>query len=587
MRTIKHIFISAALLTGFASCDLNEFPKDSISPDTFFHTESELELYTNQFYLMEPTAVNLYDEPSNLIVDGLSQSDVVVGLTRTVPSSGGGWSWSYLRYINYYLQNSHRCEDAAARKRYDGVAYFWRAYFYFEKLKRFGEVPWYDQVLASDQDELLAKPRDSRDVIINHIIEDCDKAAENLPASSSIYKVSRYAALALKSRACLFEGTFRKYHAGHTFNKNNLPYEANLQECVNASLDIMNDKKYSIYSTGKNPYYSLFTSENAIAQEVILARCYGGNFVHAVDAYALMPSKGMAGYTKALVFSYLMQDGSRFTDKEGWATMPFTEETKERDPRLAQTVLTQNAQYVDGTEGTFNFANTVTGYPMLKYISGPNYINASTIDVPIYRMAEVYLNYAEAKAELGTLTQDDLDHSVNLIRDRVGMPHLNKSAANADPDPFLTSELYGYKNVDSGPNKGVILEIRRERSIEMVSEGIRFADLCRWREGQLLAQPFYGPYVPGEGRYDMDGNGKIDFVVYLDRRIPAPGVTPLKINQDIFLSEGETGYILAHGQLMRAFNEDRDYLYPVPSNERTLTKGMITQNPGWNDGLDF
>lgn len=154
---------------------------------------------------MEPTAVNLYDEPSNLIVDGLSQSDVVVGLTRTVPSSGGGWSWSYLRYINYYLQNSHRCEDATARKRYDGVAYFWRAYFYFEKLKRFGEVPWYDQVLASDQDELLAKPRDSRDVIINHIIEDCDKAAENLPASSSIYKVSRYAALALKSRACLLK----------------------------------------------------------------------------------------------------------------------------------------------------------------------------------------------------------------------------------------------------------------------------------------------------------------------------------------------------------------------------------------------
>lgn len=90
MRTIKYIFISAALLTGFVSCDLNEFPKDSISPDTFFHTESELELYTNQFYLMEPTAVNLYDEPSNLIVDGLSQSDVVVGLTRTVPSSGRG-----------------------------------------------------------------------------------------------------------------------------------------------------------------------------------------------------------------------------------------------------------------------------------------------------------------------------------------------------------------------------------------------------------------------------------------------------------------------------------------------------------------
>lgn len=159
----------------------------------------------------------------------------------------------------------------------------------------------------------------------------------------------------------------------------------------------------------------------------------------------------------------------------------------------------------------------------------------------------------EAKAELGTLTQDDLDHSVNLIRDRVGMPHLNKSAANANPDPFLTSELYGYKNVDSGSNKGVILEIRRERSIEMVSEGIRFSDLCRWREGQLLAQPFYGPYVPGEGRYDMDGNGKIDFVVYLDRRIPAPGVTPLKI---------KSGYI--------PFRR-RDRLYP---GSRTIDEGF-------------
>ena len=77
MRTIKQIFISAALLTGFASCDLDEFPKDSISPDTFFHTESELALYTNQFYLMEPTAASLYDEPSNLIVDGLSQLSLI------------------------------------------------------------------------------------------------------------------------------------------------------------------------------------------------------------------------------------------------------------------------------------------------------------------------------------------------------------------------------------------------------------------------------------------------------------------------------------------------------------------------------
>lgn len=586
MRTAKQYMLVLASAFSLVACNLDEFPKDSVSPDTFFKTESELELYTNQFYLLEPDLTSMYDEPSNLVTDGLAQPNEVVGITRTVPSDGGGWSWSYLRYINYYLQNSHRCTDASARSHYDGVAYFWRAYFYFEKLKRFGDVPWYDQVLASDQDELLAKPRDSRDVIIKHIIEDCDSAIKKLPTSSSVYKASRYAALALKSRACLFEGTFRKYHAGHTFNKENLPYEDLLQKCVEASDRLMREGPYSVYMTGATPYYSLFTAEDTPTQEVIMARCYGGNFSHLVDAYALMPSKGMAGYTKALVLSYLMTDGSRFTDQPGWETMTFTEETKDRDPRLAQTVLTQNTTYADGSAGTFNFANTITGYPMLKYITGPSKISSSTVDEPLFRIAEVYLNYAEAKAELGTLNQGDLDRSINYLRDRVEMPHLDMAEANANPDAFMTSDMYGYKNV-TGANKGVILEIRRERAIEMVSEGMRFEDLCRWREGRLLAKPFYGPYIPGPNRYDMDGDGKIDFVVYSDRRIPAPGVTPVKINQDIFLSEGESGYIVAHKSLEREFNEDRDYLYPIPSNERTLTHGMLTQNPGWNDGLTF
>lgn len=587
MRTIIKYMFMLASLTGFVSCNLDELPKDSINPEIFFHSEAELELYTNQFYLMEPEGEELYYEPSNLAISGLAQSSVIVGLTRLVPSDGGGWSWANLRRINYYLQNSHKCVNESARMHYDGVAYFWRAYFYFEKLKRFGEVPWYDQVLSSDQSELLAKPRDSRDVIINHIIADCDKAAEYLPESSSVYKLSRYTALALKSRACLFEGTFRKYHAGRTFNKENLPYKDLLKECADASLEIMNAGKYSIYSAGETPYLSLFVSQNIVEKEVVFARCYGGNFKHLVDAFALVPSKGRGSYTKSLVFSYLMKDGSRFTDRLGWETMMFAEEMKDRDPRLAQTMLTESAKYPDGSDATFTFNNTVTGYPMRKYISGTSYISASTVDMPLYRIAEIYLNYAEAKAELETLTQDDLDHSINLIRDRVKMPHLDMKEANANPDPFLTSEIYGYKNVDGGVNKGVILEIRRERSIEMVNEGLRFADLCRWREGRLLAQPFYGPYMPGEGSYDMDGNGKTDFIIYKNEANPAPGVTPVEIDKEIFLSEGDKGYIVAHKQLLRAFNEDRDYLYPIPSNERTLTKGMLTQNPGWDDGLNF
>ncbi len=577
---------SALLLTA---CNLDELPNDAISPDSFFQSEADLEQYTNQFYLMEPEAYDLYDEVSNLVIDGLVQPQALVGLNRTVPASGGGWSWGNLRHINYYLQNSGRCTNEPVRNYYDGIALFWRAYFYFDKLKQFGEVPWYDQVLASDESELLAKPRDSRETIIRHIIADCDEAARLLEVErvKSVYKISRQAVLALKCRACLFEGTFRKYHSGLTFNPDALPYEELLGIAAETANEIMTSGKYKISKTGSTPYYSFFTSPNALSDEVILARCYGGNYTHNADAYALVTSKGQAGYTKALAFSYLMSDGTRFTDLPGYETKTFAEEIVGRDPRMAQTMLTGSTKYADGSNATFNFSATITGYGMLKFVSGPSFVSASTVDIPVFRLAEVYLNFAEAKAELGTLTQDDLDRSVNLIRDRVGMPHLKMTDANANPDPFLTSELYGYRNVDRGANMGVILEIRRERSIELVNEGLRFADLCRWREGRLLSQPFYGPYMPGEGRYDMDGDGKIDFCIYNNRRNPSPGVTPLKIGDEIILSEGTKGYIVAHGSLARAFDEERDYLYPIPSNERTLTHGILTQNPGWDDGLTF
>ncbi len=573
------------------SCDLNEVPKDAISPDTFFHSESELELYTNQFYLMEPGGEDLYNEPSNMIITGNTPSALILGVTRQVPASGGEWEWENLRHINYYLQNSGKCSDESARNHYDGVAYFWRAWFYFDKLKRFGDVPIYDNTIDAADKEALRKPRDSREMVFDHILADLDKAIELLPGTSSVFKVNKYTALALKSRACLFEGTFRKYHAGHTFNKGNLPYDKILGECVSASEELMNSGNYALYKEGETPYLTMFRDVEIDAKnkEYIFARIYGGgNFKHLVDAFALISSGGAAGFTKALVASYLMADGSRFTDNPDWKTVEFREEVANRDPRLAQTILTQSGTYADGNPAEFDKSCTVTGYPLLKYVNGPVTARAqsSSNDMPIFRLAEVYLNFAEAKAELGQLTQTDLNNSVNLIRDRVKMPHIDMAAANATPDPFLTSDEFGYKNV-TGNNKGVILEIRRERATEMVCEGLRYYDLCRWREGRLLAEPFYGPYVPGEGSYDMDGNGIVDFVVYKDVKPDIPGVTPYKIGEQIFLSNGDDGFIVAHKSVLRAFDEDRDYLYPIPTNDRVLTKGALTQNPGWDDGLSY
>ena len=169
------------------------------------------------------------------------------------------------------------------------------------------------------------------------------------------------------------------------------------------------------------------------------------------------------------------------------------------------------------------------------------------------------------------------------------MPDLNMQKANADPDWYLSSAEYGYTNV-TGSNKGVILEIRRERAIELTQEGFRFDDLVRWKAGYCIDQNIYGMYFKQPGEYDLTGDGVVDVILY-EGSTPKPsapdGVQVLLIGQDILLTEGTRGYIYYHKNIARTkFSEVRDYLYPIPINERSLNKNL-TQNPGWDDGLNF
>jgi hypothetical protein len=160
-------------------------------------------------------------------------------------------------------------------------------------------------------------------------------------------------------------------------------------------------------------------------------------------------------------------------------------------------------------------------------------------------------------------------------------------AANANPDPYLLSDKTGYPNVTKSANTGVILEIRRERLIELVLEGLHYNDILRWKEGKVYERPFYGQYFPGEGKYDLTGDGKTNVSLYLDTKISGIGITPLKIGEQVILSEGDHGYLLIHGDeaLKRTWNEERDYLYAIPINERLLSGMALSQNPGWDDGL--
>ncbi len=169
------------------------------------------------------------------------------------------------------------------------------------------------------------------------------------------------------------------------------------------------------------------------------------------------------------------------------------------------------------------------------------------------------------------------------------MPSLNMQAVNADPDWYLSSAENGFTNV-SGSNKGVILEIRRERAIELIQEGFRFDDLVRWKAGYAIDQDINGMYFPGPGGYDLTGDGVVDVILYESgaTKPTAPdGVLVLMLGKDIILSGDNRGYIAFHKNLERTkFSEIRDYLYPIPINERSLNNNL-TQNPGWADGLDF
>ena len=589
-----------ALLSGTAGCSdmLDEYPLDAISPETYYNNADELRSATNQFYGMFPGAASGYTESADVVCTFNLPAEVQ-GI-RTVPTSGGGWNWEYLRAVNFYLSHSVRCDDVDAREHFDGIARFFRAYFYFEKVKRFGEVPWFDRELSSTDPELF-RPRDSRDFIMDKILDDLTYAINNISDKKDLYNVTHWTALALKSRICLFEGTYRKYHG--------IPgYEKFLDECATASKLFIDNAPYAIYKTGAQPYRDLFSSMNAIEEEVILARDYdrAQNVMHEANANTLSPTYGRPGMNKKIVNSYLMTNGDRFTDQPGYETMQYYDEMQNRDPRLTQTVVGPGYMRINSDKvESPNFSSSTTGYQIIKWVtdaSGDGYLGSSN-DYILFRAAEVYLNYAEAKAELGTLTQEDLEISIKKIRDRVGMPNIDMLAANANPDPYLCAPETGYRNV-TDPNKGVILEIRRERTIELCLEGHRYYDIIRWKEGKMFEQPFLGMYFPGltqgsgDNRYDVfdmnDGTvgdkEKVDICIYTGKKPSVKNIRKFyKLGDEFVLTDGDKGNIICHDieKEPRQWNEERDYFFPIPTTERSLTNGALTQNPGWNDGLDF
>ena len=288
------IILAATLIAGLSACDslLDKEPLDRVTQFDYFKTRSDLELFSNPFYdnLLDKTP---YDEQNDLLVQ-MTLSDVLYGGDkRTVPNPGGGWSWGNLRRINTLLEYVDQCEDKKAVTEYTALAKFFRAAFYFDKVKRFGDVPWYEVQLGS-ADEALYKPRDSRELIMTNMIKDIDEAINSggLTEDISTYRVNKWAALALKARFCLFEGTYRKYHG---INLEGHDYTYYLEEAAKAAKTIIDEGPYKLYST-KTPdkdYMMLFAQENASTEEYILAirNSYEAQVYHNATAYTLLPTQ--------------------------------------------------------------------------------------------------------------------------------------------------------------------------------------------------------------------------------------------------------------------------------------------------------
>jgi hypothetical protein len=576
MRTPHTIALSLLLAATALSCDLERYPANTINPGLFFRTEQDLALYAVSFYDILPTGQELFKidgELSDYFATATQPSLFING--NYTPRDATGWTWSQLYNLNYFLErsNSPGIPDAV-RNHYIGIARFFRAWFYYDKVKTFGDVPWYDKTMEIDDPDLY-KPRDSRATVMTHVLADLDFACTHIDdaKSADASTVNRWVALAFKSRVCLFEGTFRKYHAAPGLQGTADYWLAQARE---AAATVMDSGGFLLNESGATPYRDLFTSEKPVTTEVLLADVYSANMARYHDANWMWSTSSTwvrPGLTRRFINTFLYIDGTPFTGQPGYRQTAFTDEIKNRDSRLAQIIRTPHYR-LNGAEAAPDFGHTQTGYHLIKFTQDNNPYMAqarNTNSIPLIRYAEVLLNYAEAAAELGAFTPQDWARTIAPLRRRAG---LIATALPAAADPYMQSYFPGITDA-------LLLEIRRERAIELVAEGLRFDDIRRWKAGALMEEIWDGIYVPAlNTEYDLneDGHPDVCFVPALPDTKTA-GVFYSVLSESLTLSDGTSGNIQVYPNVTKRF-EDKKYLYPIPEDAR-LRNPNLGQNDGW------
>ena len=593
---MKKIFLLLAAASVLVSCEefLSKEDPNKVDAPSYFRSETDLVTYVNGFLqTMIPTAVSVATGDAR--ADCMAWRGEYQFLTDNYDADDQtGWStgnWDDLRNINYFLDNFRRASASETMlNHYEGVARFWRAYFYWNKIKTFGAVPWYDKTIDSNDYDALYKTRDSREYVMRKVLEDLDYACTHCISNAALevnsVQITTYTALALKARICLYEGTFRKYHA--TDPSTGAPWTADeseiyLRAAADACYTLMQSGKYSLVSDPANvttQYRKLFTSESVYTQEVIWARAYNAelNAVHSLNSYFIVQQYGSYSLTKQFVNTYLNLDGTRFTDKAGYEKTEFVDEFTNRDYRLMQSIrypgYTRKNNGVD-TPYAPDFGYCVTGYHPIKWVIDDTGYDSNTspcpTSIPIIRYAEILLTYAEAKCELGEFDETIWNETIKPLRERAGVDGTMPAAA----DPYMID--YFLNTITDN----ALLEIRRERGIELLLENVRWDDDMRWAMGELVERPWYGVYVGELGKvYDMngDGTGDVCFVREEPER-PQSGVTYRVLGSDFSLTDGDSGYLNCYIQMTRKW-DDKKYVRPVPTTALN-DNPALGQNYGW------
>ena len=559
--------LSIAGMSFSCSDFLDTPPKDIFTDSNFWSSENNVKTFSWLNYDTflgygnnAGTTADFYFHNSNSFDDNLAMN-VFTTFNTTANATNSNWNSYYtlIRRSNLMLEKVPTVNmDEAKKNHYKGVAKFFRAFTYFRLAQEFGDVPYTDAFLQQS-DVNVYKPALSRATVIDNVIKDLEEATTlMLAVDDKNITVNKFTAYALLSRVCLYEGTNRKYNLGQAGNEY-------LQKAKDASLVVMNNASYKLNTDWKSLYNSLELLDNS---EVILAKRYlRGVLGNSIQAYT-NTSTVQSGLSKFAAESYTTVNGLPIKQVGGNAQYlgdnTITNVFANRDPRFAKAFGSVDYAYSDKP---LNGLTSITGYVFQLYnnpaASGTEVttIGQNQIDAPIFTLSEVYLNYAEACAELGTATNADLNLSINKVRTRAGIAVLTTDGSNASVggiqinDPQRTSSLEQI----TGAVSPLIWEIRRERRMEFMGwTSLRKADILRWKKGDYL-----------------DGSKNPD--VLLGARIPSLIGTASKTKVDA------NGYVIPY-TLSRTFVSPKHYLSAIPTNDISLylAEGVeLKQNPGW------